>query len=85
MARTGRAYPARAVITKPWPSTSIGSKALAMSLVLSSSGGSIIPPFAPRAHVYPQAVNRSYSFHHLTRRTEWLTWPPRPPMPPSMR
>ena len=85
MARLGRSFPAKAIIGRPRPSTFGGAGAFTMSLTLASSGGSIIPPFAPRSRVYCQAVNRAGNFHHLPKGPTWLTWPPPPLTPPSTR
>jgi hypothetical protein len=83
MARLGRSFPAKAIIGRPRASTFAGAGSLAMSLTLSSSGGSIIPPFAARPRVYCQAVNRAGNFHHAHRRCSCQTWQPQRRMPPS--
>lgn len=84
MARIGRSFPAKPIIGRPWPSNYTGTGALAMSLVLSTSGGTVVPPFAPHSRLVLQAVNRAGNFHHKPKGPTWLTWPPPPPMPPSM-
>jgi hypothetical protein len=83
MARLGRSFPAKAIIGRPWPSPFAGTGSLAMSLTLTSSGGSIIPATPVRAHVFLQAVNRAGNFHHIPRRCSCQTWQPRRLMPPS--
>ena len=85
MARIGRSFPAKAVINRPWPGRYIGAGGLSMSLVLASSGSTVIPPPSVRPRIYCQAVNRAGNFHHTPRSNEWQIWPPRPPMPQSTR
>jgi hypothetical protein len=81
MARIGRSFPAKAIIGRPRPSTFGGSGAFAMSLTLASSGGTVVPPFAPHSRIVLQAMNRAGNFHHKPKGPSWLTWPPLPPMP----